>query len=128
MPSDPAGPISGAELLTHKLLTRQLRRSLGVDSPQALDELLAALRRAAPQDPSLQTLADGLPVLLARVAQSYEQSERDLELRTRSLALSSEELMEANERLRQSAAEALVESEERFKALMANLPGCVLRR
>ncbi len=127
MPSEPAGSISGAELLTHKLLTRQLRRSLGVDSPQALDELLTALRRVAPQEPALQMLADGLPVLLARVAQSYEQSERDLELRTRSLALSSEELMEANERLRQSAAEALVESEERFKALMANLPGCVLR-
>jgi two-component system, sensor histidine kinase and response regulator len=90
------------ERFTHKLLARQLRRHLHVAEPDDLARLQAKLQAQA--DPELQQLAQGLPALLAQVAGAYEQSERDLALRTRSLELSSAELTEANTRLRAEAA------------------------
>ncbi|MBH9551394.1 hybrid sensor histidine kinase/response regulator [Inhella gelatinilytica] len=85
-----------------KLLQRQLKRGLGVEGPEALEALLGALGQAA--DPAVQALANKLPHFLELVDAAYEQSDRDLTLRTRSLELSSAELSGVNERLRQESA------------------------
>ena len=88
-----------------KLLLRQLKRSLGVSDESELATLLADLQAAAPQaDPTLQPLLKGFGKLLASIDSSYEQYERDLELRTRSLDISSSELSSANDKLRLSLA------------------------
>lgn len=84
----------------HTLLLRQIKRSFGVDSLAALRALLQAPRCAA-QDQAdfeqrFQRLAD-------MVSTSYQQFDRDLELRSRSLELSSDELTLANARLREEA-------------------------
>ena len=84
-----------------KSLLRQLKRSLGVGDEAALGELLAKLRQASEEcDPTLRQMALGFGDLLQRIDASYEQYERDLELRTRSLELSSAELSGSNEKLR----------------------------
>ena len=84
-----------------KSLLRQLKRSLGVGDEAALGELLARLREVSEGcDPALQQMASGFGEFLERVDASYEQYERDLELRTRSLELSSAELTGSNEKLR----------------------------
>jgi PAS domain S-box-containing protein len=88
-----------------KLLLRQLKRSLGISDEEALAKLLASLHAAAPlADPALQPLLKGFGDLLATVESSYAQYERDLDLRTRSLEISSSELSSANEKLRLSLA------------------------
>ena len=88
-------------VFANKRLARQLRQALRVDSPEALQRLNALL--AASPEPALAELAGRLPRLLEIVADSYVQYDRDLDLRTRSLELSSEELLEANEKLRDEA-------------------------
>ncbi len=86
-----------------KTLLRQLKRSLGVTDEAALAALLATMQaNAAGVDPALRPVLEGLGDFLAKVDATYEQYERDLELRTRSLEISSSELSTANERLRQS--------------------------
>jgi len=77
------------------MLLRQLRCSLGIDGAAGL----AALPALA-GDPAL---CDALVRLVSMVSDSYQQFDRDLALRTRSLELSSEELTQANERLREEA-------------------------
>ncbi len=85
--------------MRHKLLARQLRASLGVASEKALQDLLGALRvRGDPE------LADGVASLLSMVEHCYESYERDLQVRTRMLEISSDELMDANALLRAEAA------------------------
>ncbi len=84
-----------------KLLARQLRRELGIADDAALAALCASL---ASSTPPLNDLASRLPRLLAAVDESYSQYERDLDLRTRSLELSSDELLRANESLRAESA------------------------
>ena len=71
----------------HKLLNRQIRRVLAVDGEGAapvLDELrqLAASGAVSPQ---AALLLNGLDSFLAQVDRAYEQNERDLALRMRSL-------------------------------------------
>jgi PAS domain S-box-containing protein len=86
----------------HHTLQRQLRRLWGTATPEALDALLTRARAAAGDaalDPQLRTVLEQLPTLLARVDASYEHADRDLRLRTRSLELSSQELIAGNERL-----------------------------
>jgi PAS domain S-box-containing protein len=85
--------------MRHKRLLRQLRRTLGVNSERALQERLAGLRALG--DPAL---AEGLAVLLDAVSHSYDEDERDLQVRTRMLDISSEELTGANDQLRAEAA------------------------
>lgn len=88
----------------HSALFRQLRRVTGCASEAALQEMLQAARVIAhlpDLPPDVARLLGGLGDLLARIDASYAQYERDLELRSRSLALSSHELSEANSRLRQ---------------------------
>jgi PAS domain S-box-containing protein len=86
----------------HPALSRQLRRSLGIESESGLKEVLDGLTTLAggleddnPQRHVLRNLGE----FIERVQASYDQFERDLELRNRSLKLSSEELIAANARL-----------------------------
>jgi len=90
----------------HKLLARQTQRFLGVDAAQlpAVVAELQALALAANMSPAARQLLSGLNDLLARVNESYQQNDRDLDLKTRSLQLSSVELTHANDRMRQELA------------------------
>ncbi|MBI3760008.1 MAG: hypothetical protein HY269_09715, partial [Deltaproteobacteria bacterium] len=74
-----------------RLLQRQLARALGVTDAAAFEHLL---QRVEPD------LADGLRRFVALVGATYEQNERDLSLRTRSLEISSQEMLPYNDRLR----------------------------
>ncbi|MBU3695147.1 PAS domain-containing hybrid sensor histidine kinase/response regulator [Dechloromonas sp.] len=85
-----------------KALLRQLKRTIGVADEAALAALLESAARSAEfAEPAVQLLLNGFGSLLERVSESYAQYERDLELRTRSLELSSEELSASNNRLRE---------------------------
>ena len=109
-------------VFANKRLARQLRQALRVDSPEVLQRLNALL--AASPEPALAELAGRLPRLLEIVADSYVQYDRDLDLRTRSLELSSEELLGVNERLRQeglSQQQVLSALQEATRELMADL-------
>ena len=90
----------------HRLLLRQLRRACGVDGEA---EVLAIIEGFATADvaalpPGVAAVIGGLPDLLRRVGDTYDQHERDLTLRNRSLELSSGELGRANAKLREEAA------------------------
>ena len=89
-----------------RLLLRQLSRNCGVQSPEALADLLAKLgeldgRDDVPAD--FRPLLVGLPKFLAQVNDTYGQHERDLSLSHRSLEISSQELTQANRRLFEEA-------------------------
>jgi len=90
----------------HRLLGRQIRRALATDDDAATDDLLQRLagmdRSQLPAD--VACLVEGLHDLLRRVGETYEQHERDLTLRNRSLELSSGELTKANAKLREETA------------------------
>ncbi|MBE9610308.1 ATP-binding protein [Chitinilyticum piscinae] len=81
----------------NRLLLRQLKRQLGWQDETAVAAALAALAEGRCPD----GLTEGLPRLLQAIDEAYAQFERDVELRTRSLELSSAELTGANEALRQ---------------------------
>jgi two-component system sensor histidine kinase/response regulator len=86
----------------HKLLLRQVRRVLGVEEdqlPAVLAELTVLAQREGVSE-SAGRLLGGLQNFLTRVEEAYTQSDRDLELKTRSLQLSSVELSHTNDRLR----------------------------
>ena len=88
--------------MEHRLLKRQLRRTSIMFEDQELDDLLASLGKIL-EDPSLpepaRRVCRGFGQFLQRVEGTYLQHDRDQELRTRSLNLSSEELIQANELL-----------------------------
>ncbi|WP_229505941.1 hybrid sensor histidine kinase/response regulator [Massilia genomosp. 1] len=98
--------------MRHKRLLRQLRRTLGVHSERALQERLGGLRALGDAP-----LAEGLSALLDAVSRSYEDAERDLQVRTRMLDISSAELNGANDQLRAEAAR----QGEVLRALQASL-------
>ena len=86
----------------HKLLSRQTQRLLGVDQAQ-LELVLEELKQVACFDgvsPEAARLLCGFSGFLERVGSAYEQNDRDLDLRSRSLALSSAELNQTNDRIR----------------------------
>ncbi|HOY22554.1 MAG TPA: PAS domain-containing sensor histidine kinase [Cellvibrio sp.] len=87
----------------HPTLARQLRRLCGIESETELTTRLAALL-AADLTPELRTLAEGMPEFLSRVNSTYEQNDRDLELRSRSLEHSSAELNAINKQMREDIA------------------------
>ncbi len=90
----------------HKLLTRQVRRLLGIDEdqlPAALAELTQLAKASGASDGAMHVLG-GLSGFMACVDENYVQSDRDLDLKTRSLQLSSVELSGTNDRLRQELA------------------------
>ncbi len=87
----------------HRVLKRQLRRALQLPSNEAVDHFIEELRSAATSEAAHSPTARlhaGFGTLIAAIEASYEQLERDLELRTRSLDISSGELFELNARLR----------------------------
>ena len=86
----------------HKLLARQIKRTFGFGADQLPEVQQELARWAAGADLSAQArgLLAQLPAFLMRVEDSYTQSERDLELKSRSLELSSAELTQSNERMR----------------------------
>ena len=117
-----AAPVSASPVFANKRLARQLRQALRLDGPEALGRLIAALDTSP--EPALAALAAQLPLLLEKVAESYGQYDRDLDLRTRSLELSSEELHGVNERLRlegSSQRQVLTALQETTRELMADL-------
>ena len=90
----------------HKLLARQTKRLLGVEDGQ-LTTVLNELKRVATLQgvsPEAARMMRGLEEFLGRVDSAYEQSDRDLDLRSRSLELSSAELNQTNERIRNELA------------------------
>lgn len=87
----------------HKLLARQLKRLAGVEDGQLQPILGQLLQLAASSEVSepVSRFLGGMEAFLARVEEAYEQNDRDLDLKTRSLQLSSVELSHSNDRLRQ---------------------------
>ncbi|MFM8899330.1 MAG: response regulator [Burkholderiales bacterium] len=90
-------------LFENKTLARQLKRGLAMQGQDDLCELTAALSQAGQTNPRLAELAEQLPRFLGMVGESYAQFDRDLTLRSRSLEMSSQELSQANDRLRLEA-------------------------
>ena len=95
----------------HRLLVRQIKRSLGIGSQEELDSLCAEFATLA-QAPGTSARAafalQHLGEFFERVDSAYEQSDRDLGLSTRSLELSSVDLVSANDRLRSELATRLL--------------------
>jgi two-component system sensor histidine kinase/response regulator len=88
----------------HQILLRQLKRTWGLSSPQDLVEVCREAAELSGQDglsAALSTVLATLGGLVERVDSTYDQFERDLSLRSRSLELSSQELGLLNEMLRQ---------------------------
>ena len=79
-------------------LRRQLKKAFGL-TPEALDGLVRECLASAAPESSEAILASGLGTLLTRIDDSYDQFERDLELKGRSLEISSDEMIDANARL-----------------------------
>ena len=105
-------------MFENRALSRQLKRSLGLASEADWRLLQEQLRLAGQAHPALAELAERLPAFVGMVAGSYQEYERDQELRSRSLELSSQELMAANDKLRDQARQALVESENKYLRLI----------
>ncbi|MBK9237447.1 MAG: response regulator [Rhodoferax sp.] len=103
----------------HKLLARQVKRLLGVD-PAQLDAVLQELVPTTGHSPQAANVLAGLRAFLDRVDDAYGQSDRDLELKTRSLQLSSTELTQANNRLR-GELEGRLRAIESLRATAASL-------
>ncbi|MBF0263229.1 MAG: PAS domain S-box protein, partial [Magnetococcales bacterium] len=94
----------------NRLLARQIKRVCGLNETD-FSESVAELRRLMDREeghPGARRLVAGLEEVMNRVGSSYEQNERDLELRDRSLRLSSEELTRTNDQLRAEADRQLV--------------------
>ncbi len=84
--------------MSSRILQRQLKRVMGLPDQAAVETWLEDLRVRGDED-----MAARLQRLMSEVGQSYDQFERDLELRSRSLELSSQELTQANDRLREES-------------------------
>lgn len=90
----------------HRLLERQIKRLLGID-PATWPEIAARLRDMNRDDretgSQVASALKTMPALLERVDDTYAQYDRDLALIRRSLELSSAELTESNQKLREEA-------------------------
>ena len=91
--------------MVHRLLLRQMRRALGLNQGRDVSALLDSLGRLdrSQLPPPVAVLLDGLPDLLQRIGEAYDQGERDLTLSNRSLEISTGELTRANAQLRAEA-------------------------
>ncbi|MYN45870.1 response regulator [Pseudoduganella sp. FT93W] len=93
--------------MQHKTFLRQLKRTTGIEDSQQLQAFLDAAHALGGNSElpeSVRRGLQGMGELFERVVRTYEQYDRDLDLRTRSLELSSRELTEANTRQRQELA------------------------
>jgi len=90
----------------HRTLIRQIRRAFGAEDDVALSRWLEEAWVIAESTGSadLARFAGGFEEMLRRVSETYDQHARDLALSERSLELSSEELLRANDKLRDEAA------------------------
>mgnify|MGYP000228625979 CR=1 FL=1 len=92
--------------MPHKLSLRQYKRLLGIVGEAQLESFLSEIESVSAES-GLSDLArqalKGLRPFFLQVDEAYEQADRDLALGKRSLELSSTELMEANQTLRQEA-------------------------
>ena len=90
----------------HRLLERQIKRLLGID-PATWPEITTRLRDMNSADGEtgghIYSALKAMPDLLERVDDTYAQYDRDLALLRRSLELSSAELTESNQKLREEA-------------------------
>ncbi|MEO7578964.1 MAG: EAL domain-containing protein [Massilia sp.] len=91
-----------------QLLKAQFRRTLGLSDVEevklAFDGIHALSASLRADSPGLASVMGALETLFNQVGASYEQHDRDLRLLQRSLALTSEELLTANERLQHELA------------------------
>lgn len=87
----------------HPSLARQLRRLCGIENAEQLAQRLQELHDTA-RTPELAAFANGLVAIFARVNSTYEQNDRDLALRSRSLEQSSAELSTINDQMRNDIA------------------------
>ena len=88
----------------HQALFRQIKRSWDISTPEEMEQVCReadSLSRQAGVSPALATVLSSLGTLVDRVDGAYEQFQRDLDLRSRSLELSSQELGLLNDKLRQ---------------------------
>ena len=117
-------------MFDNKVLSRQLKLGLGLHDDAALTQLQQQLREAGrlqPQLANLVDLADRLPRFLDMLVDSFDRYEQDLGARARGLEASYQELIQAHDRRQAQAQAALSESENNYRRLIANLPGCVYR-
>ena len=92
--------------MAHKLSLRQYKRLLGIQDEAALEHVLLEMEALASSggiSASLKSVLGGFRQFLSQVDDAYHQADRDLALGKLSLELSSNELSEANETLRQDA-------------------------
>ena len=90
----------------HRLLFRQLKKTMGfgtVEEAQRWLDELAGYAKDNTLPPAILTLLNGMIPFVKRVDTSYQQQQRDVEIRDRSIRLSSQELTEALEQARQDA-------------------------
>ena len=100
----------------HRLVLRQLRNLLKDSEFESPDAFLLEISQGS--EDALQTLRANFPELLKRIGDTYSQFDRDLELRTRSLELSSSEMTSLNSLLlqeREKTNAKLLETELRFQ-------------
>ena len=88
-------------MIETKLLKRQLRRLFDIQDVSNLDDFSQELSdlKHHTTSPTIHKLLDNFSSFLQHVDEAYQQSARDLELRSRSLEISSQELNWANQRL-----------------------------
>ena len=92
--------------MSHKLSLRQYKRLLGVQNEEQLAALLTefeALDSSSELSDQAKTALKGMRQYLSQVDEAYTQADRDLALGKLSLELSSDELHQANQTLRQEA-------------------------
>ena len=86
--------------MTHKLLARQLKRYLHVDDINQLAALMRELEMGSDNlSPEVRATLAGFEQFIELVSNQYSQYERDLALSHHMMAVSSQELTDANEKL-----------------------------
>jgi PAS domain S-box-containing protein len=110
----------------HRLLRNQLRKVARLPAPEHWDAVLDELS-ALSTHPTLSSGAQGVLAnmrpLFERIASTYTQFDRDMDLRDRSLQLSSQDLHSANAKLRADAdgqRQALSKLQETVSTLLDN--------
>ncbi|MDO9180036.1 MAG: response regulator [Agitococcus sp.] len=89
-------------MIKTNLLNRQLRRLFALDSPESLEQLLHDLvddSQNSDNNAAIRRLHHHFGEFLLKIDEAYLYANRDLELRSRSLELSSQELSFVNKRL-----------------------------
>lgn len=84
----------------NRLLRRQLKKAFNLSSDNELHDWLKAVDEQRSTSLHDKKIAEGLASFINRVDDTYCYHDRDITLRDRSLQLNSEELIEANERIR----------------------------